>query len=123
MLVADAAYGAGEMALAERLARAAAEAARDPTLLCEALSVLGRSTFAADPAASDAALRRVAQIAAEHGLVPWRVQALFGLGSHEHTPVTWSRRRWPPRASWRWRRACSSPSCRRTWCAPTQSCS
>ena len=60
-------------------------AARDPALLCEALCVLGRSTFAADPTASDAVLRRVAQVAAEHGLPPWRVQALFGLGSHEHT--------------------------------------
>ncbi len=85
VLVADAAYGAGDIALAERLARTAADAAREPALLCEALSVLGRSTFAADPAASDAVLRRVAQIAAEHGLLPWRVQALFGLGSHEHT--------------------------------------
>ena len=39
-------------------------------LLCEALMVLGRSTFAADPEASDAVLRRVAQVAAEHGLRP-----------------------------------------------------
>ena len=30
-------------------------------------------------------MRRSAQVAAEHGLLPWRVQALFGLGSHEHT--------------------------------------
>ncbi|MBV9919299.1 MAG: AAA family ATPase [Pseudonocardia sp.] len=85
VLVADAAYGAGDVSRAERLARTAAGAARDPALLCEALSVLGRSTFAADPAVSDAVLRRVAQVAAEHGLLPWRVQALFGLGSHEHT--------------------------------------
>jgi DNA-binding CsgD family transcriptional regulator len=47
--------------------------------------VLGRSTFTADPEASDAVLRRVARVAAEHGLPSWRVQALFGLGSHEHT--------------------------------------
>jgi DNA-binding CsgD family transcriptional regulator len=85
VLVADAAYGAGDIALAQHLARTAAEAAREPALLCEALAVLGRSTFADDPAASDAALRRGAQVAAEHGLLPWRVQALFGLGSHEHT--------------------------------------
>ncbi len=85
VLVADAAYGAGDIAEAERLARTAADAAHEPALLCEALSVLGRSTFAADPAASDAVLRRVAQVAAEHGLLPWRAQALFGLGSHEHT--------------------------------------
>ena len=47
--------------------------------------MLGRSTFTADPTASDAVLRRVARVAAEHGLPSWRVQALFGLGSHEHT--------------------------------------
>jgi DNA-binding CsgD family transcriptional regulator len=85
VLVADAAYGAGDIALAQRLARTAADAANDPTLLCEALAVLGRSMFADDPAASDAVMRRSAQVAAEHGLLPWRVQALFGLGSHEHT--------------------------------------
>ena len=85
VLVADAAYGAGDTAQAERLARTAADAARDPALLCEALSVLGRSTFLVDPTTSDAVHRRVAQVAAEHGLLPWRVQALFGLGSHEHT--------------------------------------
>ena len=79
-------YGAGDVAQAERLARSRRRRpARDPALLCEALAVLGRSTFSADPAASDAVLRRVAQVAAEHGLLPWRVQALFGLGSHEHT--------------------------------------
>ena len=85
VLIADAAYGAGDVAKAERLARTAAEAVRDPALLCEALMVLGRSTFTADPEASDAVLRRVARVAAEHGLPSWRVQALFGLGSHEHT--------------------------------------
>ena len=85
VLVADAAYGAGNIPRAEQLARTATDAARDPALLCEALSVLGRSTFAADPTASDAVLRRVAQVAAEHGLPHRRVQALFGLGSHEHT--------------------------------------
>jgi len=88
VLLADAAYGAGDTAAAERLARTAADAADaadDPALLCEALSVLGRAMFTAEPSAADAVHRRVAQIAAEHGLLPWRVQALFGLGSHEHT--------------------------------------
>ena len=85
VLIADAAYGAGDVVQAERLARTAAEIVRDPALLCEALMVLGRSTFTADPEASDAVLRRVARVAAEHGLPSWRVQALFGLGSHEHT--------------------------------------
>ena len=85
VLLADAAYGAGDTAAAERLARTAADAAGDPALLCEALSVLGRAMFTAEPSAADAVHRRVAQIAAEHGLLPWRVQALFGLGSHEHT--------------------------------------
>src|SRR5690349_6104857 len=85
VLLADAAYGAGDTAAAERLARTAADAADDPALLCEALTVLGRAMFAAEPSAADAVHRRVVQIAAEHGLLPWRVQALFGLGSHEHT--------------------------------------
>ena len=85
VLIADAAYGAGDVAQAERLARTAAEAVRDPALLCEALMVLGRSTFTADPPTSDAVLRRVTQVAAERGLLPWRVQALFALGSHDHT--------------------------------------
>ena len=84
-LVADAAFGAGDVAEAERLSRAAVAATADPAMLCEALMVLSRSTFASDPAGSEAVGRRVAQIAAEHGLVPWRVQALFGLGSREHT--------------------------------------
>jgi DNA-binding CsgD family transcriptional regulator len=85
-LIANAAYGAGDVAEAERLSRAAVQAAAaDPAMVCEALLVLGRSTFATDPAGSEAAGRRAAQIAAEHGLVPWRVQALFGLGSQEHT--------------------------------------
>jgi len=85
VLIADAAYGAGDVAQAERLARTAAETVRDPALLCESLMVLGRSTFTADPPTSDAVLRRVTQVAAEHGLLPWRVQALFALGSHDHT--------------------------------------
>ena len=37
VLIADAAYGAGDVAQAERLARTAAETVRDPALLCEAL--------------------------------------------------------------------------------------
>jgi DNA-binding CsgD family transcriptional regulator len=85
VLVADAAYGAGDVDLAERLARAAAGAVEDPALLCEALMVVGRSMFSTQPEASDEVLRRVAGVAAEHGMLSWQVQALFGLGSHEHT--------------------------------------
>jgi DNA-binding CsgD family transcriptional regulator len=84
-LLADAAFGAGDVPAAKRLSEAAVEVAQDPAVVCEALAVLGRATFAADPAESDAVLRRAAQVAAEHGLVRWRVQALFSLGTHEHT--------------------------------------
>jgi DNA-binding CsgD family transcriptional regulator len=93
LIAANAANGAGDTGRARTLAREAVRAAErvgdgsaeDASTLCEALIVLGRSLFAVDQPASDAVLRRAAQIAAEHGLTPWRVEALFGLGSHEHT--------------------------------------
>ena len=93
LIAANAANGAGNTGRAKTLAGEAVRAAElvdgrsveDAATLCEALTVLGRSLFAADQPASDAMLRRAAQIAAEHGLTPWRVEALFGLGSHEHT--------------------------------------
>jgi DNA-binding CsgD family transcriptional regulator len=93
LIAANAANGAGDTGRARALAREAVRAAEragagsveDASTLCEALIVLGRSLFAVDQPASDAMLRRAAQIAAEHGLTPWRVEALFGLGSHEHT--------------------------------------
>ncbi len=92
-LTADAAYGAGDVARALTAGRAAVQVVEQAgvatpehaALLCEALTVLARGTFGTDPAESESMLRRAAQVAAEHGLTPWRVEALFGLGSHEHT--------------------------------------
>jgi DNA-binding CsgD family transcriptional regulator len=93
VLEADAAYGAGDVgraaALARTAVRAAERAAADPegaAVLCEALMVLARATFGTDDlAGAQLVSRRAAQVAAEHGLTHWRVAALFGLGSLEHT--------------------------------------
>ncbi len=96
VLAADAAYGAGDVDRAVALAEAAVRAADradsrqdDPTerhaVHCEALCVLARCLIGTDPDAADATLRRAVQVSAEHGLTPWRVEALFVLGSLEHT--------------------------------------
>jgi DNA-binding CsgD family transcriptional regulator len=100
VLAADAAFGAGDVSRATALAEAAVRAAdradtrlgdtgEDPAehyaVLCEALCVLARSLFGSDPDAAETTLRRAVQVATEHGLTPWRVEALFALGSHEHT--------------------------------------
>ncbi|HKS52017.1 MAG TPA: AAA family ATPase [Pseudonocardiaceae bacterium] len=86
VVAADAAFGAGDVGRAAALATAAVHAAeRDgtrPETLCEALTVIARSTLP-DIAAGESASRRAAQVAAEHGLIPWRVEALFGLGTFE----------------------------------------
>lgn len=47
--------------------------------------ILGRSAIGSDLAASAAEFRRAAQVAAEHALTPWRVEALFGLGTVQFT--------------------------------------
>jgi len=81
------------------LASAAAERAEQAGAwgpLCEALGVVGR-TARNDSNASAAAFRRAAQVAAEHGLTPWRVEALFGLGTVElceadDSPTLWQAR-------------------------------
>jgi DNA-binding CsgD family transcriptional regulator/tetratricopeptide (TPR) repeat protein len=95
VLAADAAFGAGDVGRAAALAEAAVRAAdradrqEDPTerhaVHCEALCVLARCMFGTDPDAAEATLRRAVQVSAEHGLTPWRVEALFVLGSLEHT--------------------------------------
>jgi DNA-binding CsgD family transcriptional regulator len=92
VLAADAAFGAGDVGRAAALARAAvdtveaaprgAETERAATL-CEGLMVLARSAIGSDLDASASDFRRAAQVAAEHALTPWRVEALFGLGSVE----------------------------------------
>jgi DNA-binding CsgD family transcriptional regulator len=86
VLRADAAFGAGageEAAALAAEAVARAERAGAPSALCEALGVAARTTWQTDLAASRAAYRRAAQVAAEHGLTPWRVAALFGVGMLE----------------------------------------
>jgi DNA-binding CsgD family transcriptional regulator len=86
VLRADAAFGAGRAGEAAALAAeaiAAAERAGAPAVLCEALGVAARTTWQTDLAATAAAFRRAAQVAAEHGLTPWRVTALFGVGMLE----------------------------------------
>lgn len=86
VLRADAAFGAGRPDAAAALAAeaiAAAERAGAPAVLCEALGVAARTTWQTDLAATGTAFRRAAQVAAEHGLTPWRVAALFGVGMLE----------------------------------------
>jgi DNA-binding CsgD family transcriptional regulator/tetratricopeptide (TPR) repeat protein len=85
-LAADVAYGAGDVARALALAEPAVHAARRAGLwavACEALEVVGRCHRMADPVAAAAAFRRAADLAEAHGLVPWRIRALQGLGFSE----------------------------------------
>ena len=86
VLLADAAFGAGRVDDAEALARdavATAERAGAPGPLCEALGVVARTLWHTDLAGTSAAFARAAQVAAEHGLTPERVIALFGSGMLE----------------------------------------
>ena len=90
VLRADAAFGAGRVADASELAAAAiarAEQVGDEhgsdvaaAALCEALGVAGRLAWRADLDLTEALAGRAAQVAGEHGLLPWRVSALFQLG-------------------------------------------
>jgi DNA-binding CsgD family transcriptional regulator len=48
--------------------------------LCEALGVAGRLAWRTDLDVSEALARRATQVAAEHGLLPWRAVAAFQLG-------------------------------------------
>ncbi|MGE3289059.1 MAG: LuxR C-terminal-related transcriptional regulator [Pseudonocardia sp.] len=102
VIAADAAYGAGDAPRAAELGRAAvaaaeaalaaaggpgrgasAELAARAATLCEALLILGRATPWGGRVLGEVPVRRAAQIAAEYGLAPWRVEALFLLGSAE----------------------------------------
>lgn len=88
VLDAEASFGSGDVARATDRAAdavAAAEFAADPELLCAALVVAGRCASLTSPELATASFGRAAQCAAEHGLVPWRVEALFGLGRAELT--------------------------------------
>jgi DNA-binding CsgD family transcriptional regulator len=53
---------------------------RTAAALCEALQVAARLAWATDLDVTVALARRAAQVAGEHGLMPWRVTALFQLG-------------------------------------------
>ena len=86
LLVADAAFGTGDVERAGPLAAAAvtrAEHAGDPAVLCEALDIAGRVERLRSPPAARAAFSRAAQVAVEHRLVPEQVTALIGLGTAE----------------------------------------
>jgi DNA-binding CsgD family transcriptional regulator len=86
VLRADAAFGAGRPAAAAELAAAAiirAEETATPAALCEALDVASRAAWRVDLDVTEAMARRAAQVAGEHGLTPWRVRALTGLGMME----------------------------------------
>ena len=85
VLAADAAFGAGDPAVATVRARAAVAAAEagsgsDETLV-EALLVLARCALTDEDLDGTAIAERAARIAGEHGLTPWRVEALFALGA------------------------------------------
>jgi DNA-binding CsgD family transcriptional regulator len=88
VLLSDAAFGNGDVVVSARLAETAAvraEEAQRPDTLCEALTAIGRCASRTNLDVASEALRRAAGIAAEHGLVPRRVEALTGLGLVELT--------------------------------------
>jgi DNA-binding CsgD family transcriptional regulator len=83
ILLAEVAFGSGDPALAGRLAEHARVQAQDAGSYdnqCAAMIVAGRCSELTDLEVSQAAFRRAAQLAAEHGLLIWRIEALFGLG-------------------------------------------
>ena len=115
VLRADAAFGAGRATDAAELAAAAiarAEQVADEAsgagghsaagqqavaALCEALGVAGRLAWSTDLDVTEALAQRAAQVAGEHGLVPWRATALFQLAmmrllrNHDTTLLTEAR--------------------------------
>ena len=88
VLTAEASFGEGDVDKATQLAEAAvaaAESTASPDMLCAALMIAGRCATLTSAEVADATFRRAAQCAAEHGLIPWRVEALFALGLAELT--------------------------------------
>ncbi len=86
ILLSDAAHAAGRLAEAENHAVAAIDLARRegrPAELCEALCAHARALRPTRPEAARAAFADAAQVAGENGLLPWRVEALFGVGTIE----------------------------------------
>jgi len=82
VVAAEAAFGQGRPEQARELA-AAAEHSPDPEVRCSALIVSGRCSALSDLTASAHLFGRAAQLAAAHGLVQQRVEALIGLGTCE----------------------------------------
>jgi DNA-binding CsgD family transcriptional regulator/tetratricopeptide (TPR) repeat protein len=85
-LSAEAAFGAGDVERAARLAGRAvelAEAASSWAVLCEAFTVIGRVERLRDAGAARAAFDQAVQVATRHRLVPEQVSALIGLGTVE----------------------------------------
>ena len=85
VLLADSAHGAGRVDEADRLAEVAVDRARSAPVdvLCEALCVRGRINRLRNLASARACFAEAAQLASEYGQRPWRVEALFGLGTLE----------------------------------------
>ena len=85
ILLADAAHGAGRVPEAAKLAARAVQASGDAPaeVRCEALCVHGRILGHDHLADALDSFRTAAQVASEHGLLPWRVEALFGVGACE----------------------------------------
>ncbi len=83
-VLADAAHGAGMLDAAREhaaVAVAGAEAAGGAQLLCDALVVQAKVLRLTDPVAARTWFDRAAQVAAEHGLVAARVEAIRGQAS------------------------------------------
>jgi DNA-binding NarL/FixJ family response regulator len=83
-LLAEAAHGAGRLEAAREHVAAAvagAEAAGDAAQLCDALTVLAKVLRLSDVPSARAVFDRAAQVAAEHGLVAARVEAVLGQAS------------------------------------------
>jgi ATP/maltotriose-dependent transcriptional regulator MalT len=85
---AQVAAGQGRLEEADRLARAALQAAESgpgprvqPEVACEALEVIGRVARQRDLEAAERAFARAADTAAAHGLQLWRLRALHELGT------------------------------------------
>ena len=85
ILLADSAHGAGRIPAAEELARRAVQrAAAGPVeVRCEALVVQARIARLSDGEHARGLFREAAELAAEYGLKPWRVEALLGVGTIE----------------------------------------
>ena len=95
ILLADSAHGAGRIEAAAQFAARAVELAEqtvDAEVGCEAVIVQARIVRLSDGDRAGQLFRRAAELAAEHGLKPWRVEAMLGCGTvelmhHENSPT------------------------------------